>query len=160
MTALRRKTVLIRDAKILLESAGYDVVIVPELSLQHWFQAHLIAFHGNTDVRYIWIKIAIKPFVCLAEVEKFCANEIREIRKQLARHTQMTRFHCEIRVATADGRFQCYEVSSDAFREIFPCARDPIRAYGGSSCMTSRCNHGRCIRMSSHHCSHIDGAAT
>ncbi|MDO8871199.1 MAG: hypothetical protein Q7V05_00500 [Methanoregula sp.] len=133
MTAPRRMTVLIRDAKILLEVAGYDVVIVPERSLQQWFQAHLIAFHGNTDVRYIWIKIAIKPFVCLAEVEKFCANETREIRKHLARHSQQTRFHGEIRVATADGRFQCYEVSADAFREIFPGARDPVALMEGAA---------------------------
>jgi len=133
MTAPRRKTVLIRDAKILLEAAGYDVVIVPERSLQQWFQAHLIAFHGNTDVRYIWIKIAIKPFVCLAEVEKFCANEILEIRKQLARHSKMTWFHCEIRVATADGRFQCYEVSADAFRENFTGARAPVVLIEGAA---------------------------
>ncbi|MDO8873296.1 MAG: hypothetical protein Q7V05_11295 [Methanoregula sp.] len=81
MTVPRRMTVLCRNAKVLLEAAGYDVVIVPERSLQQRFQAHLIAFHGNTDVRYILIKIAIKSFVSLAEVEKFCANEIREIRK-------------------------------------------------------------------------------
>ena len=133
MTAPRRMTILCRNAKMLLEAAGYDVVIVPERSLQLRFQVHLIAFQGNTDVRYIWIKIAIKPFVSLAEVEKFCANEIREIRKQLARHSQTTRFHGEIRVATADGRFQCYEVSADAFREIFPGARDPVVLNEGAS---------------------------
>ncbi len=133
MTVPRRMSVLCRDAKILLEAAGYDVVIVPERSLQQRFLAHLIAFDGNTDVRYILIKIAIKPFVSLAEVEKFCANEIRKIRKHLAPHSQTTRFHWEIRVATADGRFQCYEVSADAFREIFPGARDPVVLNEGAS---------------------------
>ena len=133
MTAPRRMIVLCRDAKILLEAAGYDVVIVPERSLQQRFLAHLIAFDANTDMRYIWIKIAIKPFVCLAEVEKFCANEICEIRKQLARHSQTTRFHGEIRVATADGRFQCYEVSLDTFREISLDTRTPVVRMEGAS---------------------------
>ena len=77
-------------------------------------------------MRYIQIKIAIKPFVSLTEVEKFCANKICEFRKQLARHPQTTRFHGEIWVATADGRFQCYEISSDTFREIFPDARNSV----------------------------------
>ena len=131
MTVPRRMTLLCRNAKVLLEAAGYDVVIVPERSLQQRFSAHLLAFQDNTDVRDIWIKIAIKPFVSLAEVEKFCANEICELRKQLARHSQTTRFHGEIRVATADGRFQCYEVSVDAFREIFPGARAPVALMEG-----------------------------
>jgi hypothetical protein len=126
-------TILCRNAKVLLEAAGYDVVIVPERSLQQRFLAHLIAFDSNTDMRYIWIKIAIKPFVSLAEVEKFCANEICEIRKQLARHSQTNRFHGEIRVATADGRFQCYEVSAYAIREIFPGARDPVTRIEGAT---------------------------
>ena len=53
MTVPRRMTVLCRNTKKLLEAAGYDVVIVPERSLQQRFFAHLIAFHANTDVRYI-----------------------------------------------------------------------------------------------------------
>jgi len=133
MTVPRRMTVLCRDVKILLEAAGHDVVIVLERSLQQRFFAHLIAFQGNTDMRYIWIKIAIKPFVGLTEVEKFCANEIRECRKQIARHPQNTHFHGEIWVATADGRFQCYEVAVDAFREILPGARTPIVRIEGAA---------------------------
>ena len=133
MTVPRRMTVLCRDAKMLLEAAGYDVVIVPERSLQQRFFAHLIAFQGNADMRYIWIKIAIKPYVSFADVEMHCVNEIREIRKQIARYPQNTHFHGEIRVATADGRFQCYEVSADAFREILPGARAPVARIEGDT---------------------------
>ena len=133
MTVPRRMTILCRNAKMLLEAAGYDVVIVPERSLQQRFFAHLIAFQGNTDVRYIWIKIAIKPYVSFADVETHCVNEIREIRKQIARHPQNTHFHGEIWVATADGRFQCYEVAVDAFREILPGARTPIVRIEGAA---------------------------
>ena len=133
MTVPRRITILCRNAKVLLEAAGYDVVIVPERSLQQRFQAHLIALQGNADMRYIWIKIAIKPYVSFADVEMHCVNEIREIRKQLARHPQNTHFHGEIWVATADGRFQCYEVAVDAFREIFPGARTPLVRIEGAA---------------------------
>ena len=126
MTIPLRMTVLCRNAKVLLEAAGYDVVIVAELPVQQQVHANLIALQGNADVRYIQIKIAIKPFVSLAEVKRYCANEIHEIRKQLARHPQTTWFHGEIWVATADGRFQCYEISSDTFREIFPDARNSV----------------------------------
>lgn len=126
MTVSRRMTVLCRDAKVLLEAAGYDIVIVTELLLQQRFLAHLIAFQGNADVRCIRIKIAIKPFVNLAEVETYCGKEIREIRTQLTRYPQTTHFHGEIWVATADGRFQCYEISLDVFREISLGTHAPI----------------------------------
>lgn len=132
MTIPRRMTVLCRKAKVLLEAAGYDVVIVAELPVQQQVHANLIAFLGNADVRYIQIKIAIKPFVSLADVKTYCANEIREIRKQLARH-QTTRFHGEIWIATADGRFQCYEVFSDAIREIYPGTHAPVVLLGGAA---------------------------
>ena len=123
MTAARRMTVLCRNAKVLLEAAGYNVVIVPERSLQQRFLAHLIAFQGNADVLYIRIKISIKPVVRFAEVEMHCGREICEIRKQIARNPRTPRFHGEIWVATADGRFQCYEISLDTLREISPGTR-------------------------------------
>jgi len=126
MTVPRRMTILCRDAKVLLEAAGYDVVIVPERSLQQRFLAHLIALQGNADVRYIWIKIAIQPYVSFADVEMHCVNAIRAIRKQLACYPQQTCFHREIWVATANGKFQRYVVSADAIREIFPGTRAPI----------------------------------
>ena len=119
MIAARRMTVLCRNAKVLLKVAGYIVVIVPERSLQQRFLAHLIASKGNTDVRYIRIKIAIKPFVSFADVETHCSMEIREFRKQIARNSRTTRFHGEIWVATTGSRFQCYEILSDTFRETF-----------------------------------------
>ena len=133
MTVPRRMTVLCRDAKMLLEAAGYDVVIVAELSLQQRFLANLIAFDGNADVRNIRIKIAIKPFVNLADVETYCGKEIRKFRKQLARYPQTTCFHGEIWVATADGRFQCYEISLDTFREISLDTRAPVARIEGAS---------------------------
>jgi len=133
MTVPRRMTVLCRDAKVLLEAAGYDVVIVPERSLQQRFLAHLIAFDGNADMRYIWIKIAIQPFVCLADVEMHCSRESGEIRKRLARYPQQANFHGEIWVATADGRFHCYEVSADAIRAIFKGKRAPIVRMEGAA---------------------------
>jgi len=132
MTVTRQMTVLCRDAKVLLEAAGYDVVIVPERSLQQRFLAHLIALQGNADVRYIWIKIAIQPYVSFADVEMHCVNAIRAIRKRLARSPQ-ARFHGEIWVATADGRFQRYEISLDTFREISSGTRaPPVRMEGAA----------------------------
>jgi hypothetical protein len=133
MTVPRRMTVLCRDVKVLLEAAGYDVVIVPERSLQQRFLAHLIALQGNADVRYIWIKIAIQPFINRVDVEMHCVNEIREIRKRLAHYPQQAHFHKEIWVATADGRFQCYEVSADAIREILKGERAPVVRMEGVS---------------------------
>lgn len=138
MTVPRRMTVLCRDAKVRLEAAGYDVVIVTELSLQQRFLVHLVALRGNADVRYIRIKIAIKPFVSFADVETYCANaycanEIREIRKQLAHYPQKTHFHGEIWVATADGQFQCYEISLDTFREISLGTRAPLALIEGAA---------------------------
>ncbi len=134
MTVPRRMTVICRNTKMLLEAAGYDVVIVPERSLQQRFLAHLIALQGNADVRYIWIKIAIKPFISRDDVETHCANDIREIRKQLARYPQQAHFHGEIWVATTDGRFQCYEVSSNTFREISPGTQAPhVRMEGAAT---------------------------
>ena len=120
MIAARRMTVLCRNAKVLLKVAGYIVVIVPERSLQQRFLAHLIAFKGNADVRYIRIKIAIKPFVSFADVETHCSMEIREVRKQIARNPRTPRFHGEIWVATTGSRFQCYEILSDMLQEISP----------------------------------------
>jgi len=133
MTASRRMTVLCRNAKVLLEAAGYDVVIVAELPVRQQVHAHLIALQGNADVRFIQIKIAIKPYVSFADVEMHCGREIREIRKQLACHPQQNHFHGEIWVATADGRFQCYEVSANAFQEIFPGASAPVALMEGAS---------------------------
>ena len=133
MTVPLRMTVLCRNAKVLLEVAGYDVVIVAELPVQQQVHAHLIALQGNADVRYIQIKIAIKPYVSFADVEMHCGREICEIRKQLARHPQQTCFHGEIWVATADGRFQPYEVLVDAIREILPGARAPVVRMDGAA---------------------------
>lgn len=131
MTAVRRMTILNRNAKVLLEAAGYNVVIVTELFLQQRILAHLIAFKGNADVRYIRIKIAIKPVVSFAEVKMHCSREICEINKQIARNPQMTRFHGEIWVATADDRFQCYEISLDTLREISPGTRALVALIDG-----------------------------
>lgn len=133
MTVPRRMTVLCRDAKVRLEAAGYDVVIVTELPLQQQFLVHLVALRNKAEVRYIRIKIAIKPRVSVAYVETHCGKEIREIRKQLARYPQKTHFHREIWVATADGRFQCYEISLDAFREIFPGTCAPVARMEGAA---------------------------
>jgi hypothetical protein len=126
-------TVLCRNAKVLLESAGYDVVIVAELPVQQQVHAHLIALKGNADVRYIQIKIAIKRFISLVDVETYCGKEIRECRKQIVRYPQNTHFHREIWVATADGRFLPYEVSADAIREFIPDAHIPLVRFEGAS---------------------------
>ncbi len=133
MTVPRRMTILCRNAKVLLEVAGYDVVIVPDLPVRQQIHAHLIALQSNADVRYIQIKIAIKPFISLVDVETYCSKEIRECRKQIVRYPQNTHFHREIWVATADGRFQCYEVSANAIREFFPGASAPIALMGGAA---------------------------
>ncbi|MFA4849413.1 MAG: hypothetical protein WC626_06770 [Methanoregula sp.] len=132
MTAARRMTILCRNAKVLLKVAGYNVIIVPERSLQQRFLAHLIASKGNADVRYIRIKISIKMVVSFAEVEKHCVREICEIRKQIARNPKTPRFHGEIWVATADGRFQCYEISLDALRETSPGTRALVTLMEGA----------------------------
>ena len=74
MTAPRRMTILCRNAKVLLEVAGYDVVLVAELPVQQQVHAHLIALQGNADVRYIQIKTAIKRFISLVDVETYCSR--------------------------------------------------------------------------------------
>lgn len=133
MIAARRISVLSRNAKVLLEAAGYNVVIVTELCLQQRFLAHLIAFSGNADVRYIRFKIAIKPVVSLADVEAFCALEIREFRRQNIRHPKKTHLHGEIWVATTGGRIKSYEILSDMIREIFPATNVPVAFMEGPS---------------------------
>jgi hypothetical protein len=114
----RRGTLVEDAARGLLQYNGYTVQIVPPGFNKKLPPVHLIATHSSGETRFIRIQKVSRKLLTAESLDRYCSNDLVQLRKTLAGNFGVEGPRCEIWIYTLSFGFRCFEILPDDIREI------------------------------------------
>lgn len=114
-----RRGALVEDAaRELLQYNGYAVQVLPPGFNKKLPPVHLIATHPSGVTRYIRIQKISRKSPTAESLNRYCANDLVQLRKSIAENPGAAGPRCEIWIYTLTHGFRCFEILADNIREI------------------------------------------
>ena len=114
----RRGTLIEDGARELLQLHGYSVRVLPPGFHRRLPPVHLIATHPSGETRFIRIRKINRRMPTAESLDRYCPNDLVQLRKYIAGHQEPAALRCEIWAYSLSHGFRCFEITRDAIHEI------------------------------------------